>query len=56
MPLEAAIREICSEKTWVMPAHDARLQNFRGELIDIDLAVAGLSWNWQLPTTGWVTH
>ncbi|MFV2067125.1 MAG: hypothetical protein ACC645_09115 [Pirellulales bacterium] len=42
--LEESIRAVCSEKTWVMPAHDRSLKNFRGELIDIDLAVAGLSW------------
>ena len=42
--LEESIRAVCSEKTWVMPAHDRSLKNFRGELIDVDLAVAGLSW------------
>ena len=43
--LEEAIRAVCSEKTWVMPAHDRRLHNFRQEVNEIDLAVAGLSWN-----------
>jgi len=43
--IEEAIRAICSEKTWVMPAHDRSLRNFKGTVIEIDLAVAGLSWN-----------
>ena len=43
--IEAAIRAVCSEQTWVMPAHDRRLQNFEGKIVEIDLAVAGLSWN-----------
>lgn len=42
--LEESIRAVCSEKTWVMPAHDRDLKNFRGEEISIDLAVAGRSW------------
>lgn len=41
--LEESIRAVCAAKTWVLPAHDRSLQNFKGELIDIDLAVAGLS-------------
>jgi len=43
--IEEAIREVCSEKTWVMPAHDGSLRNFKGTTHEIDLAVAGLSWN-----------
>jgi hypothetical protein len=43
-PLEESIRAVCSEKTWVMPAHDHGLKTFRGENRNIDLAVAGLSW------------
>ena len=42
--IEKAIRAVCSEKTWVMPAHDRDLRNFRGEVNEIDLAVAGFSW------------
>ncbi|NOX55764.1 MAG: heparinase [Planctomycetes bacterium] len=42
--IEEALRAVCSEKTWVMPAHDRRLRNFRGEVNEIDLQVAGLSW------------
>jgi len=36
---------ICDEKTWVMPAHDRKLDNFRGEVIEIDLAAAQLAWD-----------
>lgn len=43
--IEQTIREICSEKTWVMPAHDGSLANFKGETQEVDLAVAALSWN-----------
>lgn len=44
-PIEEAIRAVCSEKTWVMPAHDGGLANFEGRTVRIDLAVAALSWN-----------
>ena len=36
-PLEETIRALCAERTWVMPAHDRSLKNFKGEMIDIDL-------------------
>ena len=44
-PIEEAIRAVCSEKTWVMPAHDRNLANFKGQTVEIDLAVAAVSWN-----------
>jgi len=43
--IEEAIRAVCSEKTWVMPAHDRRLKNFNGSVVEIDLAVVRVSWN-----------
>ena len=43
--IEEAIRAICAEKTWVMPAHDRSLVNFNGKVREIDLMVAGESWN-----------
>ena len=43
--IKEAIRSLAAEKTWVMPAHDRSLKNFRGEVHEIDLAVAGISWN-----------
>ena len=35
--LEKVIAAICAEKTWVMPAHDRSLRNFKRQTIDIDL-------------------
>jgi hypothetical protein len=36
-PLATLIDSLCEEKTWVLPAHDAKLQNYNGKSIDIDL-------------------
>ena len=41
-PLEQTIAALCRETTWVMPAHDARLANFRGETTEIDLGSSAL--------------
>lgn len=35
--LEQLVAVLCAEPTWVYPAHDPRLVNFRGERVDIDL-------------------
>lgn len=43
--IEASIRATCAEKTWVSPAHDRSLKNFRGEVNQIDLISSALSWN-----------
>ncbi|MDA1138019.1 MAG: heparinase II/III family protein [Planctomycetota bacterium] len=43
-PLEEIIQVLCSERTWVMPAHDRGLRNFNGKEIDIDLASSALGW------------
>jgi hypothetical protein len=48
--LEEVIRSMCAERTWVYPAHDGDLKNFRGESIDIDLFSAALAW--ELATVG----
>lgn len=42
--LQRAIAEVCSEKTWVLPAHDRSLANFRGETTEIDLNAAATGW------------
>ena len=39
------IRAICSERTWVMPAHDRSLTNFHGKSADIDLGSSALGWS-----------
>lgn len=36
-PLEKVVTELCREKTWVYPAHDRTLANFRGEAREMDL-------------------
>ena len=43
--LEEAIRAICAEKTWVLPAHDRSLGNWYGKTVEIDLSSAATSWN-----------
>ena len=42
---EEIIRVLCSERTWVMPAHDRSLTNFNGTSIDIDLGSSALAWS-----------
>ncbi len=49
--IEEAISSICGEKTWVFPAHDGSLRNFKGEVIEIDLNSSCNSWN--LATTAY---
>ena len=39
------LKAICAEKTWVLPAHDRGLRNFRRQEISIDLASAQLAWD-----------
>jgi hypothetical protein len=36
-PLEQTVAALCAERTWVLPAHDRELKNFRSEAMDIDL-------------------
>jgi hypothetical protein len=43
--VEEAIVSVCGEKTWVFPAHDGSLQNFKGRVIEIDLNSSYCSWN-----------
>ncbi len=42
---EEAVREICAERTWVMPAHDGNLGNFKGTAVDIDLGSSMFAWS-----------
>jgi hypothetical protein len=39
------VRALCSERTWVMPAHDRNLENFNGKIVDIDLGSSMLAWS-----------
>jgi hypothetical protein len=40
--IEKTIRSFCEEKSWLLPAHDSKLENFRGKTVQIDLAAANL--------------
>jgi hypothetical protein len=42
---EEIVRVLCSERTWVMPAHDRNLTNFKGTSTDIDLGSSALGWS-----------
>src|ERR1700761_4432443 len=42
-PLEQTIAAICVERTWVLPAHDPKLQNFYGKEIYIELDSSSLA-------------
>ena len=44
-PFEEIMRALCSERTWVMPAHDRSSRNFDGKMVDIDLGSAMLGWS-----------
>ncbi|MEP0843656.1 MAG: heparinase II/III family protein [Phycisphaerae bacterium] len=50
--LRALIESLCAERTWVMPAHDGGLANFKGTAITIDLASSSLGWS--LATADWM--
>ena len=51
--LEEIIEALCAEPTWIFPAHDRdaeeygtrKLENFRGESINIDLVSSALGWS-----------
>lgn len=43
--IAAAIRSMCEEKSWTLPAHDGDLRNFKGIEYSIDLRVAAVAWN-----------
>jgi len=43
--IEETIREICAEKTWVLPAHDHGLTNFYKTKITVDLVSSAISWH-----------
>lgn len=49
---ERYIEAICTEPTWVLPAHDRDLGNFHGERVDIDLGSARTGH--VLATTAWL--
>jgi len=42
---EEIVKVLSSERTWVMPAHDAKLTNFNRTSTDIDLGSSTLAWS-----------
>jgi hypothetical protein len=42
--IDEAIRAVCGDKTWVLPAHDGGLTNFKGTGITIDLRSSDIGW------------
>jgi len=44
-PLEAVLRSICQEKTWIFNFHDGALTDYNGKTITIDLGSAELAGN-----------
>ncbi len=43
--IEQLIAAFSKETSWLYPAHDAKLENFNGKTIDIDLGSSALGWN-----------
>ncbi len=43
--LEKIIAVLCEERTWVYPAHDRSLANFKGTTVGIDLSSSRVAWN-----------
>lgn len=44
-PFEEIVRDLCAERTWLLPAHDRGLTNFNGKVVDIDLGSSMLAWS-----------
>jgi hypothetical protein len=43
-PLAETIDAICKERTWVLPAHDRKLDNFNGRAKEMDLRATTIAW------------
>lgn len=43
--IEAAIRAVCAEKSWLLPAHDRKLENYEGKAVEVDLNASATAWN-----------
>ena len=39
------IEALCAERTWMLPAHDRKLRNFDGKLMDMDLRSTLVGWD-----------
>ena len=49
--IEREVSAICDERSWVMPAHDAKLENFTGKNLYVDLGSSSRAW--LLATAQW---
>jgi hypothetical protein len=43
--IEETVRAYCGDKSWTLPAHDRKLNVFRGRSMEVDLFSSELSWN-----------
>ena len=43
--IETYLRAACEELPWVSPAHDPRMENLRGETVEVDLSSAATAWH-----------
>ena len=42
--IEEIMRSLCSDNSWLLPAHDRGLRNWNGTTVEIDLNSSALSW------------
>jgi len=42
--IEESIQSICTDRSWVFPAHDSNADVYKGNLVYIDLPSSGISW------------
>lgn len=43
--LITSIEALCAEKTWTYPAHDRKLDNFYGRIVEMDLRATAVAWD-----------
>lgn len=51
-PLVETLESVFQEKTWLYPAHDPSLRNFKGETVTIDLGSVAVAWS--MATADWL--
>jgi len=51
-PLIESLKAACEERTWVLPAHDDKLDNFHGRVQEPDLRATRVAW--ELATCDWL--
>lgn len=43
--IDELVTTLCAERTWVLPAHDGKLTNYKGTVITVDLWSSALAWD-----------